>query len=178
MEANEIISIAGKILTLLDNNEKRDAYIESIKGQMRHSSGADITDNPELYGFILSKIPEEHRRNEKLINSIYTVLSFYAKCGSQNKGMSLGAAVKAAEDSEGGSTGPRNKMTKVETARTFKNMSNNLRSLCIYLSNKGCTPDLSILIKDIYYWDFNQDKKRDTIIKWEQDYVKTTETEE
>lgn len=69
-------------------------------------------------------------------------------------------------------------MTKVETARTFKNMKDNLRSLCIYLSSKGYTPDLRILIKDVYFWQVGQAAKRNVIISWENGYVNNTTNED
>ena len=156
---NEIGKLMGFIS--LESNEAK-----HIKGLLRHAQGHSPGDDPELWGWLLSNIPEEIQGKDGNVSyceyAIYVTLVLYSIGPSQNNSMTIAEATATAEIS-------RRRLAMAETADTIGECQMELVYLNRMLAPKDAGYNYFKLAEDLYKWQFN---KTEVARKWEREYAR------
>lgn len=153
----------GKMLNFisLENSEAK-----HVRAMLRHAQGQSPGDNPELWGWLLSNIPEECQGKDGNIScgeyAIYITLVLCTTGPAQNNTMTMAEATAMAEI-------PRRRLALAETSEDISKCQIELAYLNRMLAQKGAGYNYFRMAEDLYYWQFN---KTEVARKWEREYAR------
>ncbi len=162
-KTEQLLGVLGKMLSFI-SMESSEA--KRVKSMLRHAQGQSPGDNPELWGWLLSNIPEECQGKDENISygeyAIYITLVLAATGPSQNNAMTIAEAMATAEI-------PRRRLASAETAEAIGKCQTELVHLNRMLAQKGAGYNYYKLAEDLYHWQFG---KTEVARKWEREYAR------
>lgn len=139
---------------------------KQVKGMLRHARGQSPGDNAELWGWLISNIPEECQGRDGKVsyaeNAIYTTLVLFVTGPGSDNSMTIAEAVATADIS-------RRRLAAAETADTINICQMELVHLNRMLAQKGTGYNYYKLAEDLYQWQFD---KTEITRKWEREFAR------
>ncbi|KAI4440792.1 type I-E CRISPR-associated protein Cse2/CasB [Schaedlerella arabinosiphila] len=190
----EVQNFVGKKIYLL----QAEAALGSGKAMManlRRGIGREPGELPQLFGVILSDMPEEFISESGIATKeewvCYTALTLYAlhqqgyDIGSMpmhaKEKASIGTALRSlASTYEGDSNAEPRMLQRLQTLATaidMKELAHHLRGIIQLLKSKGIPLNYEILAGDLYEMQFSERKKQ-VCLRWGQDFYRRKYKEE
>ena len=137
-----------------------------MKSALRHATGEEPGENPELWGWIVSHMSPELQGKDEQVSyaeyAVYMALSLSSIGPGNNNDMTFAEAISA-------SGSGRRRLVDAETAADMKDMQVALRGAVRLIASKGYSFNYFRLAEDIYSWQINKTK---IARKWEREYAR------
>lgn len=162
-KTEQISNTLGKLMGFISSESSEAKH---VKGMLRHAQGQSPGDNPELWGWLLSNIPDEIQGKDGNVSygeyAIYVTLVLCSIGPSQNNLLTIAESTALSEIA-------RRRLAMAETADTITKCQTELIYLNRMLAQKGSGYNYFKLAEDLYQWQFN---KTEVARKWEREYAR------
>ena len=160
-----IYAITGQLISFLETEAPE---AKNIKARLRRSVGKEPGEDAELWGWLMSRLPEEFWGKGGKISyaeyAVYIALTAFSigPTPSRDKDITFTRAMAIAGID-------RLRLGKMETASNIKMLQAELKGLVMFIASKGCPFNYGALAEDLYSWQFD---KIATARKWEREYAR------